>query len=100
MFFLSSSTFRRLELAGVPTIGTRRCSNVWNSSDQEVKSVYSTRVMLQEVEILPILVNFYPLGYCFGLILGPCCAMFMIWDGFVADLKGCFQDEIGLKHCV
>ena len=31
-----------------------------NSSNQEVKSVYSTRVTLQEVEILPTLVYFPP----------------------------------------
>ena len=29
-----------------------RRSDGWNSSDQEVKSAYSTRAMLQEVEIL------------------------------------------------
>ena len=33
-----------------------------NSSDQEVKSVYSTRVTLQEVGILPTLVYFHPKG--------------------------------------
>ena len=26
----------------------------------------------------------------FGLILEPCCVMLMVWDGFVACLKGCF----------
>ena len=37
-----------------------RCSDGWNSSYQEVKSVYSTRGKLQEVEILPTLVYFPP----------------------------------------
>ena len=46
------------------------------------------RATLQEVVILPILVYLYLLGYCFRLILGPCCAMFMAWEGFVAGLKG------------
>ena len=55
----------------------KRCSDGWNSSNQEVKPVYSTSAMLQEVGILPTLVSFYPLSYCFGLLLGPCCAMFM-----------------------
>ena len=32
----------------------------WNSSDQDVKSVYSTRATLQEVGILPTLVYFPP----------------------------------------
>ena len=45
--------------------------------DQEVKSVYSTRAALQEVEILPTLISFYPLSYCFDFLLGPRCAMFM-----------------------
>ena len=39
--------------------GNRR-SDGWNSSDQEVKSVYSTRDTLQEVGILPTLVYFPP----------------------------------------
>ena len=34
-----------------------------NSSDQEVKSVYSTRATLQELGILPPLVYFHPKGY-------------------------------------
>ena len=55
----------------------KRCSDGQNSSDQEVKSVYSIRLALQEVEILPTLVSFYPLIYCFGLLLGSRCAMFM-----------------------
>ena len=29
----------------------------------------------------------------------PCCAMLMAWDGFIADLKGCFLSEFGLKIC-
>ena len=53
------------------------CSDVRNSSDQEVKFVYSMRAVLQEVEILPTLVSFYHLSYCFGLLLGPRSAMFM-----------------------
>ena len=64
---------------------------------QGVKSRDSTRAMLQEVEILPTLVYFNPLGYCFGLILELCCAMFMAWDGFISNLKGCFRSEFGLK---
>ena len=55
----------------------KQCSDGRNSSDQEVKHVYSTRVGLQEVGILPTLVSFYPLSYCFGLLLRPRCAMFM-----------------------
>ena len=55
----------------------KQCFDYRNSSDQEVKFVYSTRVALQEVGILPTLVSFYPLSYCFGLLLGPRCAMFM-----------------------
>ena len=27
----------------------------------------------------------------------PCCAMLMAWDGFVANLKGYFRSEFGLK---
>ena len=46
------------------------CSDGRNLSDQEVKSVYSTRAALQEVEILSTLVSFYPLSYCFGLLFG------------------------------
>ena len=26
--------------------------------------------------------------------------MLMAWDGFVADLKGCFQSDFGLKNCI
>ena len=37
-----------------------RLSDGWNSSDQEVKFVYSTRAMLQEVLTLPTLANFHP----------------------------------------
>ena len=37
-----------------------RRSDGRNSSDQEVKFVYSTRAMLQEVEILHTLVYFHP----------------------------------------
>ena len=55
----------------------KRCSDGRNSSDQEVKFVYSTRVAFQEVGILSTLVSFYPLSYCFGLLLGPRYAMFM-----------------------
>ena len=58
---------------------SRWCFDGWNSLDQEVKFVYSTRATLQEVGILPILVYFYHLGYCFGLIwdhLVPC-----LWHG-------------------
>ena len=29
-----------------------------------------------------------------------CCAMLMVWDGFVVGLKGCFRSEFGLKNCV
>ena len=43
---------------------------------------------------------FLALGYCFGLILEPCYAMLMAWDGFVAGLKGCFWSEFGLKICI
>ena len=53
-----------------------------NSSNQEVKSVYSTRTTLKEVGILHISVYFYPLGYCFELVLGPCCVMFMAGTGW------------------
>ena len=53
------------------------CSDGRNSLDQEVKSVYSTRTALQEVGILSTLVSFYPFSYCFGLLLGPLCVMFM-----------------------
>ena len=55
------------------------CSDGRNSSDQEVKSVYSTRAVLQEVRILPALVSLYLLSYFFGLLLGPRCAMFMAY---------------------
>ena len=79
---------------------SRQSFDDWNLSNQEVKFVYSTRATVLNVGILLILVYFYPLGYCFGLILGPCCAMFMAWDGFIAGLKGCFRDEFGLKHYV
>ena len=57
----------------------KRCSDGQNSSEQEVKSVYYTRATLQEVGILPTLVSFYPLSYCFGLLLGPLCAMVMAY---------------------
>ena len=56
----------------------KRCFDGRNSSDQEVKSVYTMRVGLQEVRILHTLVYFYPLSYFFGLLLGPHCAMFMV----------------------
>ena len=46
---------------GILTVGSRR-SDGWNWLDQEVKSIYSTRAMLQEVGILPTLVYFYPQG--------------------------------------
>ena len=36
------------------------CSDDRNSSDQEIKFVYSTRTMLQEIGILPTLVYFSP----------------------------------------
>ena len=26
--------------------------------------------------------------------------MLMVWDGFVAGLKGCFRSEFGLKICI
>ena len=55
----------------------KRCSDGRNSSDQEVKSVYSTKSELQEVGILPILVSFYLLSYCFSLLSRPHCAIFM-----------------------
>ena len=55
----------------------KRCSDGQNSSDQEVKSVYLMRFALQEIGILPTLVSFYPLIYCFGQFLGSDCAMFM-----------------------
>ena len=32
-----------------------------------------------------------------GLILELCCAILMVWDGFVAGLKGCYRSEFGLK---
>ena len=56
----------------------KRCFDGRNSSDQEVKSVYTMRVALQEVEILYTLVYLYPLSYFFGLLFGPHCAMFMV----------------------
>ena len=80
----------------------KRCSEGWNSSYQEVKSVYSTRAVLQEVGILPTLVSFYPLSYCFGLLLGSRCAMFMacfvvligIWPILWSQLRrGCSQSK-------
>ena len=64
----------------------KRCSHGLNSSDQEVKSKYSTGAMLQEVGILPTLVSFYTLRYCFVMLLGPRCAMF----------KACFVVLIGI----
>ena len=39
-----------------------RCSDARNSSDQEVKFVYSSRATLQEVNIISILVYFHPKG--------------------------------------
>ena len=80
----------------------KECSEGWNSSDQEVKSVYSTRAVLQEVGILPTLVSFYPLSYCFSLLLGSRCAMFMacfvvligIWPILWSQLRrGCSQSK-------
>ena len=80
----------------------KRCSNGQNSSDQEVKSVYSTRAALQEVGILPTLVSFYPLSYCFGLLFGPRCVMFMacfvvligIWPILRSQLRrGCSRSK-------
>ena len=56
----------------------KRCSDDRNSSNQEVKSVYSMRSALREVGILPTFVYFYHLSYCFDLLLGPRCAMFMV----------------------
>ena len=55
----------------------KRCYDGQNSLDQEVKFVYLTSAALQEVGILPTLISFYPLSYCFGLLLGPRCTMFM-----------------------
>ena len=55
----------------------KRCSDGRNSSDQEAKFVYSMRVALQEVGILSTLVSLYHLSYCFGMLLGLRCAMFM-----------------------
>ena len=26
--------------------------------------------------------------------------MLMVWDGFVASLKGCFRSKFGLKNCI
>ena len=80
----------------------KQCSDGRNSSDQEIKSVYSTRAMLQEVGILPTLVSFYHLSYCFGLLLGPRYAMFMacfvvltgIWPILRSQLRqGCSQSK-------
>ena len=45
-----------------------RHSDDRNSSDQEVKSVYSTRAMLQEVGILPPLVYFHPKACLVGFL--------------------------------
>ena len=82
----------------------KRCSDGRNSSEQEVKSVYWTRVALQEVGILPTLVSFYPLSYCFGLLLGPRCAMFMaffvvligIWPILRSQLRQGYSRSKGL----
>ena len=80
----------------------KRCSNGKNSSEQEVKPVYLMRDVLQEVGILPTLVSFYPLSYCFGLLLGPCCAIFRaccvvligIWPILRSQLRqGCSQSK-------
>ena len=57
----------------------KRSSDGRNLSEQEVKFVYSRRAALQEVGILPTLVSFYPLSYCFGMLLGPRCAMVMAY---------------------
>ena len=67
----------------------KRCSDSRNLSDQEVKSVYSMGAALQEVGILPTLFSFYPLSYCFCLLLGPRCALFM----------ACFLVLIGIWPC-
>ena len=56
--------------------------------------------MLQEVGILHTLVFFIALDFCFRLILEPCYAMLMAWDGFVASLKGYFPSEFRLKTCI
>ena len=82
----------------------KRCSDDWNSSDQEVKSIYSMRVALREVWILPTLVSFYPLSYCFGLLLGPRCVMFMayfvvlieIWPILRSQLRWGYSRSKGL----
>ena len=60
VFFLSLLAFRRSELV---ELSSKVCIFYED---------YAPRV-----GILPILVYFYPLDYCFGLVLGPCCAMFM-----------------------
>ena len=38
---------------------------------------------------------FISLELFFWLILGPCCAMFMAWDRFVADLRATFGTNLG-----
>ena len=76
--------------------------SIVRTSDYELKFVYSTRVTLQEVGILPTLVYLYHLSYCFGLLLGPRCAMFMacfvvligIWPILRSQLRwGCSQSK-------
>ena len=36
----------------------------------------------------------------FGLILEPCHAMLMAWDGFVAGLKGRLPEQIWVENCI
>ena len=80
----------------------KRCSDDRNLLEQEVKSVYSMRAALQEAGILSTFVSFYPLSYCFGLLLGQRCAMVVayfvvligIWPILWSQLRwGCSRSK-------
>ena len=66
-----------------------------NSLDQGVKFGDSTRGHASTGRDS----SYFGLFLAFGLILEPCCAMLMAWDGFIAGLKAYFRSEFGLKNC-
>ena len=53
--------------------------------------------MLQDVGILLLWFTSSLWAIVFRLILESCCVMLMVWDGFVASLKGCYWSKFGLK---
>ena len=76
--------------------GSRR-SDGRNSLDQGVESGDSTRAYASRGRDS----SYFGLLIAFGLlILKPCCAMLMAWDGFVASLKGLLSERIWVENCI